>query len=179
MVLDGGLRGAGQDAQVRRASGAGAGSQARRAGPAAEPGNRRTRRGQMIRPVVLALAVLVAGCTSIQSPSPSPTPTPTPGAPLTQAELKVRLVDAFGPLWFCDPDFFPVARADEAALAKEHFGDVRADAEALAAILAATGLPAGALTGDQQLEVLPVLEAASGPSCSIPPKSPASTCSTT
>src|ERR1700716_1229326 len=48
------------------------------------------------------------------SPAPtlSPTPSPAPGG-LTQAKLKYRIVDRFGPLAFCDPDYYPVARADE------------------------------------------------------------------
>ncbi len=86
-------------------------------------------------------AVLLAGCAPTgPSPKPSPTPGPTPtpgpsGAPPTVAELKYAIVDRFGALWYCDPDFYPIQREDEQKLAIERFGEVQADAEAFAAIL--------------------------------------------
>ena len=46
------------------------------------------------------------------TPSPSATPSPAPGG-LTQAQLKYRIVDQFGRLLFCDPDYYPVARAHQ------------------------------------------------------------------
>lgn len=69
------------------------------------------------------------------------------------AELKIRLIEQLGPPWFCDPDFFPVARDDEAALAKQKFGEVQADTEAFAAITAHTGLAAGPFTDEQKLAI--------------------------
>src|SRR5437762_12905973 len=48
--------------------------------------------------------------------APSPTPSPAPGG-LTPAQLKYRLVDQLGRLFFCDPHYYPLARSDEGALA--------------------------------------------------------------
>ena len=86
------------------------------------------------------------------SPPPSSRPTPAgataspsiaPSAALTGAALKARLLDAFGMLWFCDPDFYPVARDDEADLAAKRFPEVQADREAFPVILARLGIPTG------------------------------------
>jgi hypothetical protein len=93
---------------------------------------------------LLAIVVVVAACTS------GP-PTPTPGPPLTTAELKIRLIEEFGPLWYCDPDFWPIAREDEAVLARQRFGEVRADAEAFAAITALLGIEGDAFSDDEKL----------------------------
>jgi hypothetical protein len=98
---------------------------------------------------LIAIVVLVAGCTSGQPASP----TPTPGPPLTAAELKIRLVEAFGPLWYCDPDFWPIAREDEAILAQQRFGEVQADAEAFVAITALLGIEGDAFTDDEKLAI--------------------------
>src|SRR6266852_6453697 len=87
------------------------------------------------------------------TPSPSPTPSPAPGG-LTQAQLKYRLVDQFGRLLFCDPDYYPVARADEGALAHERLPEIQKDAPTFSAILAHLGIaPAGSYTSDQELAI--------------------------
>src|SRR2546425_10876051 len=57
------------------------------------------------------------------TPAPSPTPSPAPGG-LTQAQLKYRLIDTFGRLLFCDPDYYPVARGDDEPLAPQPIPDV-------------------------------------------------------
>src|SRR6187402_3991253 len=98
---------------------------------------------------LLAVVLVVAACTSGQSSSP----TPTPGPPLTTDELKIRLIGEFGPLWYCDPDFWPIAREDEAVLAKERFGEVQADAEAFAAITALLGIEGDTFTDDEKLAI--------------------------
>jgi hypothetical protein len=98
----------------------------------------------------LVVVALVASCASSQPSSPSP----TTGPPLTTPELKYRLVDELGPLWFCDPDFYPVARADEMDLARQHFGEVQGDRVAFAAIVAHLGLGAQTtFTDDQKLAI--------------------------
>jgi hypothetical protein len=98
----------------------------------------------------LLLVALSAGC----SVERNTTPPPTPGPPLSQADLRYRLIDELGQPWFCDPDFYPVARADEAALAIERFPDVHADRDAFTAIVAHLGLAAEAdFTDEQKLAI--------------------------
>ena len=85
--------------------------------------------------------------------SPSPTASPAPGG-LTQAQLKYRLVDQFGRLLFCDPDYYPVARADEGALAHERLPEIQRDAPTFSAILAHLGIAAASsYTSDQELAI--------------------------
>src|SRR5207244_458882 len=87
------------------------------------------------------------------TPAPSPTPSPAPGG-LNQAQLKYRLVDQFGRLLFCDPDYYPVARADEGALAHERLPDIQKDAPTFSAILSHLGIaPAASYTNDQELAI--------------------------
>jgi hypothetical protein len=87
------------------------------------------------------------------TPTLSPTPSPAPGG-LTQAQLKYRLVDQFGRLLFCDPDYYPVARADEGALAHQRLGDIQKDVPTFSAILAHLGIAAAAsYTSDQELAI--------------------------
>jgi hypothetical protein len=102
--------------------------------------------------VLLVLAALVASCGAAQvTPPPSPTPG---GVPKTGAELRWELSDRLGPIWHCDPDFYPIARADEADLAIERFDEVRADTEAFASIVAHLGLDIGAVpTAEQKLAI--------------------------
>jgi hypothetical protein len=102
---------------------------------------------------VLVLVAIVASCSSSPpSALPAPSaPSPSSGSTLPLAELKIRLVEQLGPLWFCDPDIYPVARADEADLAKQRFGDVQADRDAFTAITTHTGLGTGPFTDEQKL----------------------------
>ncbi len=86
--------------------------------------------------VVLVLATLVIGCTSAASGSPPASPAVSP---LTEPAAKEALLVRFGPLVYCDPDFYPVARADEASAAREHLAAMRADAAAWTAIAARRG----------------------------------------
>jgi hypothetical protein len=55
------------------------------------------------------------------------------------AELKYRVMDAGGRISFCDPDFYPVARADESVLAKAKIGEIQQDTETYAAIAKRVG----------------------------------------
>ncbi len=89
------------------------------------------------------------------SPGRSAEPTPAPSvAPLDRPDLRYRLVDQLGRPLFCDPDFYPVARADEAALANEHLAAIRADAPTHAAIVAHLGMdPSASPNPDQVLAI--------------------------
>jgi hypothetical protein len=97
---------------------------------------------------IAAVAALAGGCSVIGGTGG--TPSPTTGPTLTTAELRYRLIESFGPAWFCDPDFYPVARFDEQQRAIERFGEMQADSDAFDAILAHLGIQPGADVTDQQ-----------------------------
>src|SRR5690242_10350507 len=99
------------------------------------------KRSMLVIAKLIAVTALLAGCAGGPGGTFGPTPAPTApaGGPLSQAELRYRLIDAFGPLWYCDPDIYPVARADEQQLALQRFGEVQADREAFTAILSHLG----------------------------------------
>jgi hypothetical protein len=82
--------------------------------------------------VVVALLLSACGGSAAASPSPAPFPLPQP-------ELKYRVMDAGGRISFCDPDFYPVARADESEIAKTKIDEIRRDTEAYAAITKRVG----------------------------------------
>jgi hypothetical protein len=123
-----------------------------------------TRRGRPLALVLALAALLVGGCASGGSPSATGSPAasgvPGPsgsagGAPLGEAELKYRIIDALGHMAFCDPDAFPVRRDDEGELARQHLAEIRAHTATFAAIAAHLGVdPAAATyTADQQLAI--------------------------
>jgi hypothetical protein len=68
------------------------------------------------------------------APVVTESPSARPNGAITDVELKIRLVERFGPLWYCDPDYWPVAREDEAALAVQRWPEITADPVALAVI---------------------------------------------
>lgn len=126
------------------------------------------------RIVALALMLTIVGCAepgataapgSSGSASPSasvaPSASVSPSASATVAPstlglaaAKLRLVDVLGQPFFCDPDYYPVAREDETKLAAEHFAEIRSDAATFAAIVARLGLdPGGPFDAARQLAV--------------------------
>ena len=120
----------------------------------------------MHRPAAIAagLALVIgtfAGCSLLATPdsgshgpSSSPDPSATAGATQGEAELKLSLIDTYGPLWYCDPDFFPIAHGEEIDSAKARWPEIMADAAAFAAITHNLGLdPAGSFTDAQKLAV--------------------------
>jgi hypothetical protein len=84
--------------------------------------------------LLVVFALVLAACGETVSASPTPAP-----APLPAAELKYRVMDAAGRIWFCDPDFYPIARQDEGALAKQKIADIQKDAVTYAAITSRVG----------------------------------------
>lgn len=107
----------------------------------------------MSRPLLgLALAVLaaVAACGSSTLGGPSP----TASVLLALPELKYRIFDQVGQLWYCDPDFYPIARNDELSLALARFAEVQRDVETYRAILRHARLDTvSELTSEQKLVV--------------------------
>jgi hypothetical protein len=127
------------------------------------------RRLAALMAAVLVLAACSFGTTGNGS---SPTPAPQPsrgcgqasfssGAPvgcgevLSEAELRLVLLDQLGPRWYCDPDEYPIAVQDEMTRMRERWNDLLADTDAFAAIVAHDALPSDPkqLTDEQRLAV--------------------------
>ena len=76
---------------------------------------------------------------------PPPTSVPATFIPtllssnLTPTELKYRVLDQFPDFFFCDPDFYPIAREDEMTLAQQRFQELQANHEEFQAILSRNG----------------------------------------
>ena len=104
---------------------------------------------------LLAIAALSSACAGASGTAgPTATSPATPGPPLSHAELRYRIIDTFGPIWYCDPDLFPIARADEQQLAVQRFGEVEADRDAFTAILTHLDIaPGTAFTDEQKLTI--------------------------
>jgi len=87
------------------------------------------------------------------TPEP-PTPVPTLAGGLPVTELKYRLLEEFPDFFFCDPDYYPVAREDESVLAQQAFPELQANQEEFQAILSHTGLSGQtSFTDEQKLQV--------------------------
>jgi hypothetical protein len=120
-----------------------------------------------------ALGATLAGCVFFaspqagsQQPSLSPGGSGSPGvsqpgnssspgsALLTSGQLRVALVEQLGPRWYCDPDQYPVARADPQQRAIERFDEMRADTDNFQAAAVSLGLdPNAEMTPEQKLAV--------------------------
>ncbi|MGH3075977.1 MAG: hypothetical protein ACRDQC_13660, partial [Gaiellales bacterium] len=116
----------------------------------------------IVQRLTLVLAIgLVAACgSSGAAPGATPAPTanattipgPSGGKTLGAGKLRLLVIERFGPLWYCDPDFYPIQRQDEAQSARERWAEVTADADAFRALADAAGLnPAGPFTDAQRL----------------------------
>jgi len=93
--------------------------------------------------VLSFLALILAACATPSSPSPSgsPAPSSSPGPiELSVADLKYRLMDRFGLLWYCDPDEYPVSHGNEQELALQRLPEIRADVETYRAIVGELGI---------------------------------------
>src|SRR5688572_4176825 len=82
-----------------------------------------------------------------------PTSIPTiPSSTLSPIELKYRVLEQFPDFFFCDPDFYPIARQDEMVLAQQRFPELQANPEEFQAILDHNNLSnAGSFTDEQKL----------------------------
>ena len=110
-------------------------------------------------PLLAGLVLLIASaCSGSASTAPTTSPAasaiPTTGPSLTLAELKLSIIERFGLLWYCDRDFYPIARGEEIDHAIERWSEVVADTDAFGAIVKAQGLdPAGPFTDARKLSV--------------------------
>lgn len=100
-----------------------------------------------MRPPAAIILILLASCGGVPTRS-APTPV---ASPLPLIELKYRVFEQVGRPWYCDPDFFPIARADERELARERLPEMQKDTDTYAAILRHNGVAVGASLTDEQL----------------------------
>jgi hypothetical protein len=104
----------------------------------------------MRRLLFATLALLIAGCGASPAAPGSPTPS---GSPLSQVELKYRLLAQVGPIDYCDPDSYPVGRMVTANYVQQRLSSIQAsDAQTYQDILNHYSLT-GTLTEGQQLMV--------------------------
>jgi hypothetical protein len=98
-----------------------------------------------MRPLFIAflivIAILLAGCL-VPGGRPPPTPTLTPGAAYTPTQLKYLLLDHYGEsqFFYCDPDYYPVGRGDEAERAVTFSPEIQNETDVFSAIVARKGL---------------------------------------
>ena len=87
--------------------------------------------------ILIICTALVAGCLV-----PGGGPPPTPNATSTPAQLKYLLLDHYGEsrFFYCDPDYYPVARGDEQERAIAAFPGIENDTDTFSAIVARKGL---------------------------------------
>ena len=100
-----------------------------------------------LRPALFVVGVLApCGCGSPTAPTTTP---------LSAPELEYRLIAQYGLPFFCDPDFYPIAReGQEQRNALDQFQAIRANAAEFAAILEHLGLPDRAdYTADEKLSI--------------------------
>ena len=96
-----------------------------------------------ITAVVSTVIAETAGPPGTESPIPSPEPPtliPTIPSGLSPTELKYRVLDEFPDFFFCDPDYYPIAREDEGILAQQRFPELQANQEEFRVILNRNGL---------------------------------------
>lgn len=116
--------------------------------------------GGVSTPIVITAQVSTiiaeAGTPATAGPFPTPAPpTPIPtlvSSTLTPTELKYKVLDRFPDFFFCDPDFYPVARAEETDLVIQRFPELQANQEEFQAILKHNGLAGNTtFTAEQKL----------------------------
>ena len=112
--------------------------------------------------VITAVMSTVIAETPGPPPTEGPSPTPVPATPIpslpassfSPTELKYKVLEQFPDFFFCDPDFYPVAREDEMSLALQRFPELQANQEEFQAILNHNGLSGSTtFTDDQKLTI--------------------------
>jgi hypothetical protein len=83
-----------------------------------------------------------------------PTIIPTLAGGLPMAELKYKILEEYPDFFFCDPDYYPIAREDEMALALQAFPELQANEDEFRAILSRVSLSGQTpLTDEQKLQI--------------------------
>ncbi|MGE5373761.1 MAG: Hint domain-containing protein [Bacteroidota bacterium] len=103
----------------------------------------------------VSTAIVSGPGTTQPFPTPAPpTPLPTLAGGLSVTELKYKVLDQFPDFFFCDPDFYPVARDDEMSMARQNFPELQANQEEFQVILSHLGLGGQTtFTDEQKLQI--------------------------
>jgi len=98
-------------------------------------------RGPSSVAAIVALLMALAGCSPPGGPTPGLTtlPGPTGAARLTEARLRLVLIDQLGPLWYCDRDEYPVSR-DERQAALVAWPEMQVEGDRFRAIATSLGV---------------------------------------
>jgi len=104
---------------------------------------------------LVLLLVTIAVLTACESGSSTTSSTSSPTMVHNRFELEYQLLDTFSDVFWCDPDFYPIAReGQEDDNAMEQFQVIRANQEEFSAILDRLGLPRKSVyTDDEKLAV--------------------------
>jgi hypothetical protein len=110
--------------------------------------------GESTQIVITAeVSTVIASGGGSEMPIPTaepPTAIPTLAGGLSVTELKYKVLDQFPDFFFCDPDLYPIARAEESDLALQAFPDLQANQEEFQAILDHLGLSGQTTFTDEQ-----------------------------
>jgi hypothetical protein len=105
--------------------------------------------------VEVSTVIVSGGGTEAPFPTaepPTSLPTLAGGGSIT--ELKYKVLEKFSDFFFCDPDFYPVARDDETSLALQNFPELQANPDEFQVILSHLGLSGQtAFTDEQKLRI--------------------------
>jgi hypothetical protein len=136
--------------------------------------DRRTTHLWLAAVLVLAVAACSGGLAGGGSPSPVPQPStcsviesPTPtseatggcGEAMSPGALRVFLGDELGPLWFCDPDSYPVGR-DEQQSAIDRYPEMVAEHDVFEVVARRLQIDPETATGAQKLAIYRLWKAA-------------------
>lgn len=103
---------------------------------------------------LLLLLLLGLGIAACGGPSPAPSPEPTARRTFSEPELKYVLLDQVGPISYCDPDVWPVARQLPGAEVAARVADLRAaDPSTYAVIVHRLGVGQGPLSPQAERSV--------------------------
>ncbi len=101
-------------------------------------------------PFIATVIVSSGGTAGPVSTEAPPTPIPTLASGFSPTELKYRVLAEHPDMFFCDRDFYPVARGDEGDQARQVFPELQANTEEFQAILSHNGMAGLATFSDEQ-----------------------------
>lgn len=111
-----------------------------------------------ISPIIVCLVLVGLGLVAC-GPVPvatnaTPSPLVTPISKLSPTELKYRLLAEFGPVFYCDPDLYPVARQLTDKEFAQRFAAIQSNAEEFQAILRHNNLEGVTPLSDDQKRLI-------------------------